>query len=101
MKPKSNSNDIERTNIYASTPPKIKILSRPPVPMRTDSTRSAGPLLDNQLNKTYHPLQSVKEDEFLQVNTQAKYPKVNDCLITSLLDLFNSFDNTSQPFRSL
>ena len=104
MKSKSNSIDIERTNIYASTPPRIKRLSRkqrrPPVPMRTDSTRSVGTLLDSQLHKTYHPLQSVKEDEFLPVNALEKYPKVNDCLMTWLVS-YNSFGNTSQPFRSL
>ncbi len=107
---------MERNNIYASTPPKVKsntmipILHqrRPPVPVRTDSTRSIGsttttspsnsfrydssssssgsitqmknaiskPAYDIEpsiLNKNFIPLQSVKEDEFLEV----KSSKVN------------------------
>ena len=83
---------MERTNIiYASTPPKSKLLSqprRPPVPMRTDSTRSVGFLPDTKcktdlensalLNRIYFPLQSVKEDEFPSVNIDEKHSKVND-----------------------
>lgn len=84
MKSKSNEIIMEQTNIYASTPPKTKLLSqprRPPVPMRTDSTRSAGclPDLDNStLNRIYFPLQSVKEDEYPSVNIDEKHSKVND-----------------------
>jgi hypothetical protein len=107
---------MERNNIYASTPPKVKsntmisILHqrRPPVPVRADSTRSIGSTTTTTspsnsfrhdsssssgsitqmknaiskpayniepsiLNKNFIPLQSVKEDEFLEV----KSSKVN------------------------
>jgi len=124
---------MERNNIYAGTPSKLKpttlipILQqqrRPPVPVRTDSTRSVGSSISNSfrhdsstimsrsadassscglitqmknkinnmksksncdietsiLNKisngNFVPLQSVKEDEFLEVDHK-KYLKVN------------------------
>lgn len=110
IKSKSNAIEMERAHTYASTPPKSKLLSqprRPPVPMRTDSTRSVGCLPDPKsktdlensalLNRIYFPLQSVKEDEFPSVNIDEKHAKVNDWLIT-LVYSFNSFDNMSQPF---
>jgi hypothetical protein len=131
---------MERNNIYAGTPPKLKSTTlipilqqqrRPPVPVRTDSTRSVGSsiisspsnsfrhdsstimsrsidasssssscgLMTQMKNKINHmkskssydietsilnkisngnfvPLQSVKEDEFLEVDNN-KYSKVN------------------------
>jgi hypothetical protein len=125
---------MERNNIYAGTPPKVKpttlipILQqqqrRPPIPVRTDSTRSVGSSISNSFrhdsstimsrsadassscglmtqmkNKINHmkskssydietsilnkisngnfvPLQSVKEDEFLEVDHK-KYSKVD------------------------
>jgi hypothetical protein len=125
---------MERNNIYAGTPPKVKpttlipILQqqqrRPPIPVRTDSTRSVGSSISNSfrhdsstimsrsadassscglmtqmknkinnmksksscdietsiLNKisngNFVPLQSVKEDEFLEVDHK-KYSKVD------------------------
>jgi hypothetical protein len=137
-----NFSDMEGNNIYAGTPPKMKpttlvsILQqrRPPVPIRTDSTRSVGSTtistissqsvtpsnsfrhdpsiilnrsvdasssgLMNQvknginnmkskstydietsiLTKNFTPLQSVKEDEFLEIdnNNNEKYSKVRN-----------------------
>jgi hypothetical protein len=94
---------MERNNIYEGTPPKVKsntmvpILPqrRPPVPIRSDSTRSIGRSTDSgvitqmkngiskssynndtsMFNKNFVPLQSVKEDEFLENEKSSKVNK--------------------------
>mgnify|MGYP006904176774 FL=1 len=79
--------DMERNNIYARTPPKLNLPTqmpvfhqrRPPIPARTDSTRStassAKSIYDIEpsiYNKTYLPLQSVYEDKYLDTNEHFK-----------------------------
>ncbi len=99
----SDFSDMERNNIYEGTPPKVKsntmvpILPqrRPPVPIRSDSTRSIGRSTDSgvitqmkngiskssynndtsMFNKNFVPLQSVKEDEFLENEKSSKVNK--------------------------
>lgn len=113
---------MERNNIYAGTPPKVKSVTlipklqprKPPIPVRTDSTRSVSSttttptttpsnsfrlmsrsvdtssygLTKNGIddietlisNGNFLPLQSVKEDESLEIdknNNHEKYSKVN------------------------
>ncbi len=91
IKPKSKSitsdiSDMERNNVYQSTPPKMKsntmipVYSQrcPPVPpIRSDSTRSVGNNRSNDAGvitqmKNFIPLQSVKEDECLDNEKSSK-----------------------------
>lgn len=140
--------DMERNNIYAGTPPKVKSIAlipklqqrKPPIPIRTDSTRSVGSIttmtttptttpsnsfrltnrstdisspspspsygLTTATIKFKHgiddidgniiPLQSVKEDESLEINNN--HNKKNSKVVKSMTNYFisildNSFDN--------